>query len=110
MGGVVYQTHRHTVISKLKGQLQYEVRSNRCRCSNRISRTWYAFLLSAVQVLGLLFLLTTPTAMDTFMARAVASDEAGGVREMREGMAAAATGRERLPVLLKCARIALQVC
>ena len=27
-GGVVYQTHRHTVISKLKGQLQYEVRSN----------------------------------------------------------------------------------
>ena len=49
--------------------------------------------------------------MDTFMARAVASDEAGGVREMREGMAAAATGRERLPVLLKCARIALQqVC
>ena len=27
-GGVVYQTHRHTVISKLKGQLQYEVSSN----------------------------------------------------------------------------------
>ena len=98
------------MISKLKGQLQYEVRSNRCRCSNRISRTWYAFFLFAVQVLGLLFLLTTPTAMDTFMARAGASDEAGGVREMREGMAAAATGRERLPVLLKCARIALKVC
>ena len=97
-------------MSKLKGQLQYEVSSNRCRRSNRISHTWHAFLLFAVQVLGLLFLLTTPVAMDTFMARAGASDEAGGVKELREGMVAAATGRERLPVLLKCARIALKVC
>ena len=44
------------------------------------------------------------------MARAGASDEAGGVKELREGMPAAATGRERLPVLLKFARIALKVC
>ena len=80
---MVSQTHRHTVISKLKGQLQYEVSPNWCRCSNRISRTWYAVLLFAVQVLGLLFLLTTPLAMDTFMARAGASDEAGGVKELR---------------------------
>ena len=51
----------------------------------------------------MLFLLTTPVAMDTFMARAGATDEAGGVKELREGMAAAATGRERMPVLLKFA-------
>ena len=62
-GGVVYQIHRHTVISKLKGQLQCEVSLNRRKCSNRISRTYYARLLFAVQVLGLLFLLTTPIAV-----------------------------------------------
>ena len=45
----------------------------------------------------------TPIAMDTFMARAAASDNAGGVRELREGMEVAATNRERLPVLLKFA-------
>ena len=33
----------------------------------------------AVQVLGLLFMQTTPIAMDTFMARAAASDNAGVV-------------------------------
>ena len=63
----------------------------------------------AAQVLGLLFMQTTPIAMDTFMARAGASDEVGGVRELREGMAATATGRERLPALLKFVRIALKV-
>ena len=52
---------------------------------------------------------TTPIAMDTFMARAAASDNAGGVRELREGMEVAATNRERLPVLLKFVRIALKV-
>ena len=45
------------------------------------------FPLYAVQVLGLLFMQTTPIAMDTFMARAAASDNAGGVQELREGMA-----------------------
>ena len=43
------------------------------------------------------------------MARAAASDNAGGVQELREGMKAAATSRERLPVLLKFVRIALKV-
>ena len=42
-GGVVYQRHRRTLMAKLKGQLQYEVSTNRCRCNTSILRTCYSF-------------------------------------------------------------------